>query len=74
VVGYVTEGVIDFWGARNWTWKVESLYMDLGHLDATGSGASGPLPPIRTVTEGPVTTHTHFTDGILRAGLNYKFY
>jgi hypothetical protein len=23
---------------------------------------------------GAVATHTHFTDGILRGGLNYKFY
>jgi opacity protein-like surface antigen len=73
VVGYGTEGVIDFWGASNWSWKIEGLYMDLGHLDA-----AAPVSPVATagqitLTTGPVTTHSHFTDGILRAGLNYKF-
>jgi hypothetical protein len=77
VVGYGTEGVINFWGARNWTWKVESLYMDLGHLDAGAPGASVSTPVgfvTSTMTAGPVTTHSHFTDAILRGGLNYKFY
>jgi outer membrane immunogenic protein len=70
VVGYGTEGVIDFWGARNWTWKVEGLYMDLGTLDTTGVTTAHSVP----LTGGQLTTHTHFTDGILRGGLNYKFY
>jgi outer membrane immunogenic protein len=88
VAGYGTEGVIDFWGARNWTWKIEGLWMDLGSVDATGTGigphsTGAPLSPCFgagttcTVTagaNGQATTHTHFTDGILRAGLNYKFY
>jgi outer membrane immunogenic protein len=78
VVGYGTEGVIDFWGARNWTWKVEGLYMDLGHLDTTGvttsASATGGCLNICGLSGGQVTTHSHFTDGILRAGLNYKFY
>jgi outer membrane immunogenic protein len=74
VVGYGTEGVIDFWGARNWTWKVEGLYMDLGHLDATGATTSVFAVPGVFAATGAVATHTHFTDGILRAGLNYKFY
>jgi outer membrane immunogenic protein len=84
VVGYGTEGVMDFWGARNWTWKIEGLYMDLGTLDANGFGVgplttvfSSPPPPVLSFTSGAtgqVTTHTHFTDGILRVGLNYQFH
>ena len=73
VVGYGTEGRL---GNSNWTWKVEGLYMDLGTLDtsvstaaSTGSSALGP----GTATGGP-TTHTHFTDSILRGGLNYQFH
>jgi outer membrane immunogenic protein len=86
VAGYGTEAVIDGWGARNWTWKIEGLYMDLGSLDATGTGV-GPTTTsgsflcfgpshctFSTGAHGQTTTHTHFTDGILRAGLNYKFY
>jgi outer membrane immunogenic protein len=77
VVGWGTEGhlpgnLIPIPG--NWTWKIEGLYMDLGTLDATGvtSGASAPVGI--AVTGGQVATHTRFTDGILRAGLNYQFH
>jgi outer membrane immunogenic protein len=66
-VGYGTEGVLAIPG---WTWKVEGLYMDLGTLDD-----SDPIVPIITsVTGGQTFTHTHFTDGILRGGLNYQFH
>jgi outer membrane immunogenic protein len=79
VVGYGTEGRLV---APGWTWKVEGLYMDLGHLDATGStvnttvGSGSTFASTLTVrtTGGQITTHSHFTDGILRGGLNYKFY
>jgi outer membrane immunogenic protein len=72
VVGYGTEGHLPGgWIPGNWTWKIEGLYMDLGSLDATGV-ISG--PGVGAPTGGAVTTHTHFTDGILRGGLNYQFH
>src|SRR5262249_25364551 len=71
VVGYGTEGALAIPG---WTWKVEGLYMDLGHLDTTGVTSAASASVIPLPTGGQVTTHTHFTDGILRGGLNYKFY
>jgi outer membrane immunogenic protein len=67
VVGYGTEGRLAIPG---WTYKVEGLWMDLGTLDATGVSINPPF----AVSGGQVTTHTHFTDGILRAGLNYQFH
>jgi hypothetical protein len=48
--------------------------MDLGTLDATGVTSGSFTFGGFSVTGGPVTTHTRFTDGILRGGLNYKFY
>jgi hypothetical protein len=50
--------------------------MDLGHLDTRGPGGSAFLPVFSglTLTAGPVATHTHFTDTILRVGLNYQFH
>jgi len=84
VVGYGTEGVIGFWGARNWTWKIEGLWMDLGTLDTTSVTSGSSCAPLfgqpnqcgtpGFLSGGQVTTHSHFTDGILRGGLNYKFY
>jgi opacity protein-like surface antigen len=75
VVGYGTEGHLPLMPG-NWTWKIEGLYMDLGTLDATSvTTASSKLPFFPGfLTGGQVTTHSHFTDGILRGGLNYKFY
>jgi outer membrane immunogenic protein len=51
--------------------KLEYLYLDLGSFDAltfytTALPAGSPL-------SGAIATHTHFTDNIVRVGLNYKF-
>jgi outer membrane immunogenic protein len=70
VVGSGTEGKLLI---PNWTYKIEGLYMDLSHLDATGPGGSASVDTF-ALTAGPVHTHTHFTDTILRAGLNYQFH
>ena len=79
VLGYGTEGHLPLMPG-NWTWKVESLYMDLGHLNATsvatGSSCAVSLSlgaSLCAVNGGQVTTNTHFTDWILRGGLNYRF-
>jgi hypothetical protein len=78
VVGYGTEGHLPLMPG-NWTWKVEGLWMDLGTLDATGpSSLSCSFPSCLIVAGahvagGGVATHSHFTDGILRGGLNYRF-
>jgi outer membrane immunogenic protein len=80
VVGYGTEGHLPLMPG-NWTWKVESLYMDLGHLNATSSASgsscvvtAGQGGETCSVAGGQVATNSHFTDWILRGGLNYKFY
>jgi outer membrane immunogenic protein len=57
-VGSGTEGRLLIPG---WTYRIEALYMDLGTLSNSVSG-------------GQIITHTHFTDSILRAGLNYQFH
>jgi len=74
VVGSGTEGKLaNFPG---WTYRIEGLYMDLGHLDATSPGGSFSKTSggnSFTVVAGPVHTHTRFTDTILRAGVSYQF-
>jgi outer membrane immunogenic protein len=62
--GWTLGGGIEGAFAGNWSWKAEYLYLDLGSLDIA---ASGPF------TTEPIYSHTHFTDNVIRAGLNYRF-
>jgi outer membrane immunogenic protein len=76
VVGYGTEGKLVTPG---WTWKIEGLYVDLGTVDTTGVNTGSGigftcLIGVPCPTGGQLSTHSHFTDGILRVGLNYKFH
>src|SRR5215471_5800685 len=63
VVGSGTEGKLaNFPG---WIFRLEGLYMDLGHLDTTGPGGSASFTEgdfSSRLTAGSVHTHTHFTD------------
>jgi outer membrane immunogenic protein len=74
VLGYGTEGRLAIPG---WTWRVESFYIDLGHLhdtDAAVGCGEDDHPKICSVTGGQTFTNTHFTDWILRGGLSYQFH
>ena len=78
-VGWTTgagiEGRFTYWLTANWTWKLEYLYVDLGSLDAVSSFNAAGLPAAigPAGASGTTTLHTHFTDNIVRVGLNYKF-
>jgi outer membrane immunogenic protein len=50
---------------RDWTWKIEYLYMDLGTV--SGNGFDNDF-------SGPFTWSTKFTDNIVRGGINYRFW
>jgi outer membrane immunogenic protein len=51
---------------QNWSAKLEYLYMDLGRF-STGPFTLSPVLPISA------NVSSHFTDHILRAGINYQF-
>jgi outer membrane immunogenic protein len=78
-VGGGFEGKCSYWLPAGWTWKAEYLYVDLGSLDLTGpfpaANPSGNFLQSQLTSPffGAITTHTRFTDNIVRVGLNYKF-
>jgi outer membrane immunogenic protein len=74
VVGGGIEGKFTAWLSQNWSWKLEYLYLDLGSLDASAPFvAVSSLPIGITDIVGATTYHAHFTDNIVRVGINYKF-
>jgi outer membrane immunogenic protein len=54
----------------NWSAKLEYLYMDLGTVNS-GAIATTIVVPVRTAAG--VAYSSHFTDNILRVGVNYRF-
>jgi outer membrane immunogenic protein len=63
-LGWTVGGGVEAFLSRNWSAKVEYLYVDLGSFSNTFTGVG---------TFTPVTLSTHVTDNIVRAGLNYHF-
>jgi outer membrane immunogenic protein len=57
-VGWAAGGGAEYAFAPKWSVKVEYLYIDLGSFTNTLTGYS---------------SNTHFTDNIVRAGINYNF-
>jgi outer membrane immunogenic protein len=64
--GWTLGGGLEASLTGNWTWKVEYLYMDFG----TANFATASTPP---VAAGNITQAMHFTDSILRGGVNLRF-
>jgi outer membrane immunogenic protein len=57
----------------NWTWKAEYLYVDLGWLETNTPFVAASNNHFFTDLAGTVRTNTHFTDNIVRVGVNYHF-
>jgi outer membrane immunogenic protein len=77
-VGAGVEAAID----RNWSVKLEYLYMDLGDVGSSSTSATTvtnapntPSQGFNTVTTTTFTSafNTRFTDNIVRVGVNYRF-
>ena len=64
-VGWTAGGGVEGWFNRDWSWKLEYLYLDFGSFSNTFTGAG-----IFT----PVTLNTHVTDNIVRVGASYHFH
>jgi outer membrane immunogenic protein len=69
-VGWTAGAGIEGRIGGNWTAKLEYLYMDLGTV-SFGPLATNILVPVRT-NDG-ASYSSHFTDNILRVGVNYIF-
>jgi outer membrane immunogenic protein len=63
--GWTVGAGVEYMFARNWSGKLEYLYMDLGDFNNNFT-----LAPLATIG---ARTSSHFTDHILRAGINYQF-
>jgi outer membrane immunogenic protein len=66
--GWTVGGGLEAALYRNWTVKVEYLFVDLGSLSTTNT-VTNPTSP----GENHITTSSDLTSQIIRAGMNYRF-
>lgn len=67
--GWTMGGGVEGALQRNWTWRVEYLYVDLGTVSSSGAIPTG----IGFGQGGIASTSTKITDNVVRGVLNYKF-
>jgi outer membrane immunogenic protein len=70
-VGWTAGAGVEGHIGGNWTAKLEYLYMDLGTVSGGPAELTGILVPARTVAG--LSYSSHFTDNIVRVGVNYHF-
>jgi outer membrane immunogenic protein len=85
-VGWTAGAGVENAITRNWSWKLEYLYVDLGTASAKLSGgigivgitpencygrSAGACNPAGNAAAGTITSR--FTDNIVRLGVNYRF-
>jgi outer membrane immunogenic protein len=70
-VGWTAGAGVETHLGGNWTGKFEYLYMDLGTVNGGPVPLTGIIVPLRT--EAGLSYSSHFTDNIVRFGLNYHF-
>ena len=72
-VGGGMEGRLSGWLPPNWTWKLEYIHLDLGSLNSALTFLPTTVLP-GVVANAAISMRTHFTDNIVRVGLNYQFH
>ncbi len=67
-VGWTAGAGVEFAFTPNLTGKVEYLYVDLGNQSCAQANCAG------GTTAAPLNTTVSFTENVVRAGINYKFW
>jgi opacity protein-like surface antigen len=61
------QGKID----ENWSWRVEYLYIDYGHMGGTSNNLVAGSPAVH-FAQNPFTQLASFSGNVVRFGVNYR--